>query len=210
MALFEWRLFFLSGFGIGLVAVATLFWAWWLNYRRRRPPTDWIRIGTLNQINIFPVKSCGPLQLNENDVILCDDLGLNCDGICDRHLMLINDKNEMITGRTYPHMILIKSQRVSNTILRFTAPHMHSLDIDLQQLKEKSKKNGCSLLHTSVWDTKVDVLPCDTKHDEWFSRYILKEQYGLRLVYFHHKKPVRQIVGRLSTEKFLQKKDMVI
>lgn len=213
--------FTLGFFGVGIATLATLSWLTWSLYyrrhryrRRHRPqPTNWIRIGTLKQINIFPTKSCGPLiLLDRNDVIECNDLGLEFNGIADRRLMLINEQNEMITARTYPHMILIKSELIGNGRIRYTTPDgIDPLIIDLQEIhRESNECNESKLFQTSVWDSKVKVYPCGKEYDKWFSKFILKKESGLRLVYFPHLKPIREITEQLSTEEHLRKYDVVM
>lgn len=169
-------------------------------------PLKWRRIGTLAQINIFPVKSCAPLNITTEDEILCEILGLRLQGIRDRALMLVNDQNEMITARVYPKMVLIHCKILSENKLLFTVEGMESLELDFGILADEAPGKD---IHTSVWGSKLDAMLCGEKYDKWFSRYILNKDSGLHLVYYPYPKPVRSTNARLVKEPFIIQEDSV-
>uniref|UniRef100_A0A1B0FC14 MOSC domain-containing protein n=1 Tax=Glossina morsitans morsitans TaxID=37546 RepID=A0A1B0FC14_GLOMM len=167
-------------------------------------PTKWRPVGILQQINIFPIKSCGALKLNAEEFIECNVLGLRLLSVLDRALMVVSDKNEMITARKYPKMVLIHTKLVGNTILHITAPGMDTLELDYACLSESTPGKD---IHTSVWDSKVDAMLCGDKYDQWFSYYILGKEKGLKLVYYPYPMPTRNTVSRLTKEPYLQPED---
>uniref|UniRef100_A0A1A9W6F1 MOSC domain-containing protein n=1 Tax=Glossina brevipalpis TaxID=37001 RepID=A0A1A9W6F1_9MUSC len=172
--------------------------------KRNVMPTKWRPVGILQQINIFPIKSCGPLKLNADEIIECNVLGLRMLSVIDRALMVVTEKNEMITARKYPKMVLIHMKLVDNTLLHITAPGMDTLELDYATLSESTPGKD---VHTSVWDSKVDAMLCGDKYDQWFSYYILGKEKGLKLVYYPYPMPSKNIVSRLIKEPFLQSDD---
>lgn len=177
-------------------------------YRRNVMPTKWRRIGTLQQINLFPVKSCAPLKLSKEESVYCDLLGLCLnDVLYDRKLMLVNPKFEMITARVYPKTVLIQTKLIDQHTLQLTAPNMEPLEINLTTLAAECK--GRNVISTAVWDTKLKAIHCDEKYDKWLSRFILQQESGIHLLYYPYKKPIRSITQRLITEPFLRQIDTV-
>ena len=169
-------------------------------------PLKWRRVGTLQQINLFPIKSCAPLELNPEEELLCDVLGLRYRGIRDRVLMLVNESNEMITARAHPRMVLIYTRVVGESKLIITADGMEPLELDFSTLAEEAPGQD---VHTSVWGTKLNAMLCGEKYDKWFSRFILNKDNGLRLVYYPYPKPVRSTNSRLAKQPYIVQEDSV-
>ncbi|XP_004535363.1 mitochondrial amidoxime-reducing component 1 [Ceratitis capitata] len=189
--------------GIG-VALASGFSYWYyLQWKKRNAvPEKWRRIGTLDQINIFPIKSCAPLKLDADTAVECDILGLRLHGCRDRALMLINDANEMITARVYPRLVLIATKLVAPQRLALTAPGMETIELDLASLKPEGIQ-----LRTMVWSTPVNVRLVGEKYDKWLSKYLLEKESGIRLVHYPLEKPVKAINSRMLRQPFILKDD---
>lgn len=195
------------GLGLGATMITgALSYVYYKYLKRDVMPLKWRRVGTLEQINLFPVKSCAPLELSEKDELICEVLGLRFRGIRDRALMLINEKNEMITARIYPKLVLVYSNIVGETKLVITAEGMEPLELDFATLIDEAPGQD---IHTSVWGTKLDAMLCGEKYDKWFSRFILNKDSGLHLVYYPYPKPVRSVNSRLAKEPFILKEDSV-
>ncbi|XP_061395298.1 mitochondrial amidoxime-reducing component 1 [Musca vetustissima] len=193
------------GAGLGVTMIAGgLSYLYYKYIKRDVMPLKWRRIGTLDQINIFPVKSCAPLKLSDNDEVFCETLGLQYRGVRDRALMLINENNEMITARIYPKMVLIQVMAIDDAKLCFNFDGMESLELDFSKLVEEAPGKD---VHTSVWGTKIDAMLCGEKYDSWFSRCILQKESGLRLVYYPYPKPVRSTNARMAKEPFIKQED---
>ncbi|TMW44977.1 hypothetical protein DOY81_009946, partial [Sarcophaga bullata] len=193
--------------GLGVSATmltGALSYLYYKYLKRDVMPLKWRRVGTLQQINLFPIKSCAPLELNPEEELLCDVLGLRYRGIRDRVLMLVNDKNEMITARVYPRLVLIHTRVVGESKLVITAEGMEQLELDFSTLNDEAPGQD---VHTPVWDTKLDAMLCGEKYDKWFSRFILNKDNGLLLVYYPYPKPVRSTNARLVKQPFILKED---
>ncbi|XP_023292870.2 mitochondrial amidoxime-reducing component 1 [Lucilia cuprina] len=193
------------GLGLGATMLTgALSYVYYKYLKRDVMPLKWRRVGTLEQINLFPIKSCAPLEVSAEEELLCEVLGLRYKGIRDRALMLVNDKYEMITARVYPKLVLVFSKLVSETKLILSAEGMEPLELDFATLADEAPGKD---IHTSVWGTKLDAMLCGEKYDKWFSRYILGKESGLHLVYYPYPKPVRSVNSRLTKEPFITKED---
>ncbi|KAH8395383.1 hypothetical protein KR222_009223, partial [Zaprionus bogoriensis] len=189
------------GAGVGLVVAGGI--GYWI-YRvvnRDVMPSKWRRIGTLKKINVFPVKSCAPIKDMDQAIFECDVLGISIDQVRDRQFMLINDNNEMVTARGYPHMVQIQPKQITNG-LEFSAPGMPKLQLDFRFLDSPGKD-----VHTAVWGVPLDVMLCGPHFDKWFSEFILKKDFGLKLVYYPYPVPVRKTNPRLKHMPFLRQED---
>ncbi|XP_052843034.1 LOW QUALITY PROTEIN: mitochondrial amidoxime-reducing component 1-like [Drosophila gunungcola] len=177
----------LVGVGVGLVAVGGASYLLYRHLTRDVMPQKWRRVGTVQAIHFFPVKSCAPLEIWKPDVEYdCDVLSMSFEGIRDRTLMVVNEKNEMITARTYPKMTQIRSKKVSPGKLLFSAQDMPDLELDFEKLDGPEKD-----VRTAVWGVPVDVMPCGDRINKWFSQAILKKDSGLKLVHYPYPKPVK-------------------
>ncbi|XP_034106170.1 mitochondrial amidoxime-reducing component 1 [Drosophila albomicans] len=195
----------LIGVGVGLVAAGTAGYLVYRHLHRDLMPIKWRRVGTLQQIHIFPVKSCAPLKISDQQQEYdCDLLGIGIDSWRDRKFMLINDNNEMITARGYPHMVHIQPKQIMNGLL-FTAPGMPDLPLDFHHLQSPGRDGKD--VRTAVWGVSLTVMLCGTQFDTWFSQFILKKDTGLKLVYYPYSVPVRSTNPRLKHMPFLRQTD---
>nr|XP_016930178.1 mitochondrial amidoxime-reducing component 1 [Drosophila suzukii] len=193
----------LVGVGVGLVAVGGASYLLYRHLTRDVMPQKWRRVGTVERVHFFPVKSCAPLQISKTGVEYdCDVLSMSFEGIRDRTLMVVNDKNEMVTARVYPHMTQIQSKKVSPSKLIFSAQGLPDLELDFENLEGPGKD-----VNTSVWGVPVDVMPCGDRINKWFSQAILQKESGLKLVHYPYPKPVRSTNPRLKDMPFIRQED---
>ncbi|XP_017847562.1 mitochondrial amidoxime reducing component 2 [Drosophila busckii] len=183
----------LLGVGVGLVAIGGAGYLLCRHLRRPEPmPEKWRRVGTVQRINLFPIKSCGVLVNPGAEEYDCDWLGLGIGELRDRKLMLLTEKNEMVTGRTYPTLLLIQSKMLAHGLV-FSAPSMPDLQLDYKDLQTTGK-----LVPTDIFGAKLKAMLIDERFDKWFSQFILKTDKGLRLAYYSHAKPVRNTPANLK------------
>ncbi|XP_001361377.2 mitochondrial amidoxime-reducing component 1-like [Drosophila pseudoobscura] len=194
----------LIGVGVGLAVVGGASFFLYRRYLQYRDamPQKWRRVGTLQRINLFPVKSCAPLNLTPDLEYDCDVLGLSFEGIRDRTLMVLDESNTMVTARGYPQMLWIKSRKVSANGLIFSAPGMPDLEFDFENLQSPGQD-----LHTSVWGAPVDAMICGDRFNKWFSQFILKTETGLKLVHYPYPKAVKIINPRLKHMPYIRQVD---
>ncbi|EDW35009.1 GL20094 [Drosophila persimilis] len=194
----------LIGVGVGLAVAGGASYFLYHRYLQYRDamPQKWRRVGTLQRINLFPIKSCAPLDSTPGREYDCDVLGMSIDGIRDRTLMLLDENNTMVTARGYPHMKLIKPWQVSDNGLIITAPEMPELELDFKNLESPGQD-----LRTSISGAPVDAKLCGDRFNKWFSQFILEKNTGLRLVHYPYPKPVKIICDDLKNMPFMRQED---
>ncbi|KAH8274587.1 hypothetical protein KR026_001668, partial [Drosophila bipectinata] len=193
----------LIGVGVGLVAVGGAGFLLYRHLTRDVMPQKWKRVGTVERIHFFPVKSCAPMQISKSDQAFdCDVLSMSFEGVRDRTLMVVNDNNEMITARVYPHMTQIHSKKIGDTKILFSAAELPDLELDFENLESPGKD-----VHTSVWGVPIDVMVCGDRFNKWFSQAILKKESGLKLVHYPYPMPVRTTNPRLKSMPYLRQED---
>lgn len=105
----------------------------------------------------------------------------------DRIFMVVrSSSSEFITARGYPQLLLIKPT-VNGNVMTLSAPGMMDIQIDFVKLFATPSSKA------SVWDQPVDVIDAGEEAAQWFSRFILKDDFGLRLVYYYKDKPTRDV-----------------
>lgn len=148
-------------------------------------PKKWRKVGEIAELICYPIKSCGPVRTNK---VNCAILGIENDFLRDRVFMVAKTNGNFITARSYP--ILIKVQpTIENDILTLSAPGMMDISLDFKTLY------GTPTNQTIVWDDTVETIDCGEEVARWFSRYVLQEDFGLRLAYFPGKESTRLVRG---------------
>ncbi|XP_055914815.1 mitochondrial amidoxime reducing component 2-like [Eupeodes corollae] len=169
--------------GVGVVTASSLAYF----YKRYRdnyiPPKEWKKVGELTDLICYPVKSCGPVRVNS---IHCSKIGLESNLMRDRIFMVVRTDGEFITGRQHPKMVLVQPSFQGN-IMKLSAPGMIDVEVDVERLKKLSP------ITTRVWDQPVKTVDCGEEVARWFSRYILAEDFGLRLMYYPHDEATRDV-----------------
>lgn len=103
----------------------------------------------------------------------------------DRVFMVVRS-GEFITARAYPPLVQIMPT-ISENLMTLSAPGMIDIKIDFQKLKATPPNKA------SVWSQEVNVIDAGEEAAQWFSRFILKEDFGLRLVFYYDNKPTRDV-----------------
>lgn len=193
----------LVGLGIGASALAaTSAYYRYKSNKLQTPPSNWKEIGRIEDIYIFPIKSCAPIKL---DSAQCDNLGIIEQKIRDRALMVIDKNGKVVTARTYNHMMKIQPKILPNGTLLITAPSMD--DIELDHLTVGAQNSGD--IKANIFGTDVYVMPCGENFDKWFSQFILEKEEGLRLVYYPFPVPTRKIVEPIFDNGIFLRSDTV-
>ncbi len=120
---------------------------------------------TLAALNVYPLKSCGAVTLNE---ALLVETGLEYD----RAWMVVDEQGEMFTQRELPRMALIQPAfKGSELMLR--APGMLALHLKLDTVEAPTR--------VRVWDDIVKAYDMGALAAQWFSDFLGQK---LRLVRF--------------------------
>ncbi|XP_053950410.1 mitochondrial amidoxime-reducing component 1-like [Anastrepha ludens] len=192
------------GIGVGVTAISSATYLYYKYWKQDVMPEEWQRVGTLEMLEFFPLKSCARLKIPDGTELDCDVLGLRYQGFLDRALMLVDSTDVMITARGYPKMVLITSTLVTPTKLEINAPGMDTLELDFKKLVKEAP--GINI-HTAVFGAKLDATLCGEKYDKWFSQYLLGQESGLKLVYYPYRKPFKPIDKDIANEPHITKSD---
>jgi len=129
----------------------------------------------LSQINIYPLKSCGAIILQQSEV---GSLGL----VGDRRFVIVDQQGLFISGRTHPKMTLITVQQNKQSLV-INAPNMPSLTINIAEFSKHYKK-------VHLWDDIIEGQYCAKQYDQWLSQFLATP---CQLIYFgdHSKRQVK-------------------
>ncbi|HFQ5167399.1 TPA: MOSC N-terminal beta barrel domain-containing protein [Vibrio vulnificus] len=109
---------------------------------------------TLQQINVYPVKSVGGIALTSAWV---EKQGL----AFDRRFMVATALGDMVTARKYPQMVTIRSSLVADGIV-FTYPDKPALMLKYQDFKRQETP-------AQVWKDNFTAYTTTDEADDWFS-----------------------------------------
>jgi len=148
--------------------------------RYRRPNQEWKGefiprpssaeyVGFLSEINIYPVKSCQGLAVDE---VLCTSSGVQYDNtVLDRHFMVADSTGKFVSQRRYPKMALIKTS-ISDCELLLDAPDMDTLKLPLSL---NGQSHQCD-----VWGNDLYGIDCGDDAAAWITTYL---QASLRMFF---------------------------
>jgi len=119
------------------------------------PPTTDVQ-ATIEELWVYPVKSCAGIQLRESELT---DTGL----LYDRAWMVVDSQGEFVSQRELPRMALIQpSFKMGQLMLR--APGMLSLHLGLDVAEGPLK--------VRVWDDEVVACDMGDVAAQWFSDFL--------------------------------------
>ncbi len=111
---------------------------------------------TIDQLWIYPVKSCAGVQVNEAELT---DTGL----LFDRAWMVVDAQGEFVSQRELPRMALIQPTfKMGQLVLR--APGMLALHLELNAAEGPLK--------VRVWDDEVQACDMGELAAQWFSDFL--------------------------------------
>lgn len=123
---------------------------------------------TLQNIFIYPIKSCGGIELSQS---LLGPRGLQYD----RRYMLIDEMGVFISQRKFPKMSLIKLKMDDNGFLASFSENDNHREIQIPFYTTTG-----DIIAASVWDDNFEVLLCDQAISNFFSEAL---EAPVRLVY---------------------------
>ncbi len=123
----------------------------------------------ISQLFIYPVKSLRGIRVTQAELT---PLGLRFD----RHWMIINDKDQFVTQRKHPRMVLVKT-KLDNDYLYLSSQGMEdlkiSLAVDTDQLSNTTK--------ATIWNDECTVTIENDIANQWITD-ALESKKPLRLV----------------------------
>jgi len=134
--------------------------------------------GTLSELWLHPVKSCGGIALREAQLV---ETGLDLD----RAWMVVDEHGDMLTQREFPRMALVQPAFKGGDVM-LKAPGMLGLHLKIDTVEQPTR--------VRVWDDVVKAYDMGDLAAQWFSDFLGKPK--LRLARFD---PEQQ---RLSSAKW--------
>lgn len=140
------------------------------------PPTKWRKVGEINEIFIYPVKSCAPIKVSRT---ICSEIGPRRHLLRDRIFMVTNTDGKWVTARQKPKMVLIQPAFDDNyERMTLSAPGMDDISIELTLLFDEQSVEGV------VWNETVPTVDCGNEVARWFSTYLTGKPDGYRLRFY--------------------------
>lgn len=102
--------------------------------------------------------------------------------------MVVNAAGEFVTARAHPKLVQVKPYiEVEGDVMILSAPGMTNLRVDIAELLT------FDIVKAVVWNEAVDAVDAGDVAAQWFSRYVLEEDVGLRLVFYPSSYPTRDV-----------------
>ncbi|KAF8370934.1 hypothetical protein PRIPAC_77363 [Pristionchus pacificus] len=137
--------------------------------------TEWIPIGTVKHLWMFPIKSC---KRKEVFSLHCGPMGVSFGEYRDREFLVINGTSgKFLTARAHPKMILIESEIVDG-VLSVSTPNGRSVRVVLADvIAKRDVKRG--ILHAKL---EADGVDCGDEVAELITTFL--EEPDTRLIYY--------------------------
>ena len=127
-------------------------------------------------------------------------VGPRKENLRDRVFMVVDTNMEFVTARKYPNLVQIKPD-LNDDIMKLSAPNMQDIEISFEVLNQKNTSDA------KVWDQPVKIIDAGDEVAQWFSRFILQEDVGLRLVFYPSYVPTRDVRPKNKIFETAFKKD---
>jgi uncharacterized protein YcbX len=111
---------------------------------------------TVSKLFIYPIKSCGPVPVQQLQFDECGPKG-------DRRFMLVDEAGQFLTQRTLPAMAYI-SPVITDNGLVVNAPEQPELTVLYPRTGEDSR--------VMVWKDEISATDCGDEAAAWFSQYL--------------------------------------
>lgn len=158
----------------------------------------WEKIGKVSHLYIYPVKSCSFIEVPEISASL---MGARTETISDRVFMIVNEKQELVTARSFPKLVLVKPSVKDKDTLVLSAPGAQDFEIKLNELKNDKEQ---ATKDATIWESKVKVMDLGDAASKWITEIIGSEE-KLRLVYYPDTKCVRELREKHKVYKEMDK-----
>uniref|UniRef100_A0A182Q8Y7 MOSC domain-containing protein n=1 Tax=Anopheles farauti TaxID=69004 RepID=A0A182Q8Y7_9DIPT len=188
--------------GVGVVTALGYGAYRFLKYRAEHtPPTEWRRVGEVSDLWIYPIKSCGAVRVRQ---FQCSDIGPQVGLLRDRIFMVVKSADgAFITGRSHPTLVLVQPTfDAAYERMTLSAPGMMDITVPVSSLLSTTSPGDFS-----VWDQPVAAIDCGEEVARWLSRFLLSEDFGLRLVYYPLDQPTRPVREKNRIHAMLTARD---
>ncbi|XP_050667912.1 mitochondrial amidoxime-reducing component 1 isoform X2 [Leptidea sinapis] len=178
---------------IGAVGGAYIAYSVYNKYKKNKLPEEWTQVGTLKELYVYPIKSCGPVTL---DRVECSLMGVKKGWLRDRVLMVVDAKYNFITARAYPELLGVETS-VKSSVLTMKYKNMEPLHVNLAEIVSSHLEPKTA----TVWSIEVPVFDCGLEASEWFTTVLARPGATYRLVYYAANNS-RKLINSLKLYKF--------
>ncbi|KAF5274889.1 hypothetical protein FQA39_LY07071 [Lamprigera yunnana] len=162
--------------------ITTVVFYWYQRRKQYRVPTEWIPVGSVKKLYIYPLKSGHNIELES---AICTKRGVmmpqlkNLHQLRDRSFLVFHEATKKFeTARTKPQMVNIKITATSDEHITFNAPDMQSIIVKIPNAVENAP---CIIkLHH---EENIPTIDCGDEVANWLSQYLSNESSGYRLGY---------------------------
>lgn len=100
--------------------------------------------------------------------------------------MVVKSNFKFITAVSHPKLLQIMPT-INGDLMTLSAPEMENLEIDMKKLYD------IPTVKANIWNQTVDIIDVGEKAAQWFSKFILNQDSGLRLVFYPQTFPTRDV-----------------
>lgn len=117
--------------------------------------------------------------------------------------MVITPEGQFVTARAHPRLVLVQP-KIENDSMTLSAPGMMDFVLNIPHLYTIPP------ITSSVWQQPIQAIDCGEEVAKWLSRFICSEDIGLRLVFYPHTVPTREVRAKNVRYDTLKSIDSVI
>lgn len=126
------------------------------------------KIGTVANLYLYPVKSCGVLETHEANIT---NVGLQWEGLIDRQWMILDQNNQPISMKEEPKLSCVQCTRNSDK-LQLQAPDMPGLSLAM-----RPDLCGGKLFKLNLMKQDINVVDCGDEARQWISDFLGRSAY---------------------------------
>lgn len=101
-------------------------------------------------------------------------------------MVITSNDGQFTTGRQYPKLVQI-IPRFDGDDMILSAPGMIDIKVNVKRLF------SIEPIKAVVWGEAVDAVDCGEEVAKWISRFIVSEDFGMRLVFYPNAHPTRDV-----------------
>ena len=125
---------------------------------------DWIEVGQVDELLIYPLKSGKAVDVDEAIVGHLGLMDVNERWMRDRSFVVVDHRGKVLTGRVYPKLVLVLIN-IENDIVTFKAPEMEDIQVNLNDKFERK-------VETFVWSDSCSGLDLGEEAGKWITDYL--------------------------------------
>lgn len=144
----------------------------------------WRHVGEISELVCYPIQLCGPIKVN---TLTCTNQGVKDHLLRDRTFMVLTSRNgKFTTVRQYPKLVHI-FPRFEDEDMILSAAGMPDIKVNVTKLFPGST------IKYAIWGKSDDSIDCGDEVANWISRFLVNEDFGMRLVFYPNVHPAGEV-----------------